>query len=142
MDTLSAILNWTYQAVATWYVAVIVGGVLILLAERLSRRAEPSDADVERAAERYRQWYGGHALSVIGDHILAASFAPDGRHKRFLRRVADRIAAGWIIADDREQAIATEREVTVAGLESRPASTFPDHAPPPLLPHRGRENAA
>lgn len=70
MDTLSTILNWTYQAVATWYVAGIVGGVLILVAERLSRRQEPSDADVRRAAERYRQCYGSEALAVIGDTSL------------------------------------------------------------------------
>lgn len=54
LDTLSSIVEWTYRAMATWYVAGIVGGVLILVTERLSRRAEPSEADVRRAAERYR----------------------------------------------------------------------------------------
>lgn len=77
-----------YRAMATWYVAAIVGGVLILLAERWDRRREPSDAEVRRAAEWYQQHYGGDALRAIGDHMLAASFAPDSRHKRFLKRVS------------------------------------------------------
>ena len=51
-----------------------------LLFERLDRRREPSDADVRRAAAQYREWYGEDAFRVIGDHMLAASFAPDGRH--------------------------------------------------------------
>jgi len=105
MDTLSAVMSWTYQAVATWYVAGIVGGVLILVAERMARRREPSDADVKRAAERYRQWYGDDVLSVIGDHILAASFVPDGRHKRFLRRVAKNLTSATVTDDDRKSAI-------------------------------------
>lgn len=77
-----------YRAMATWYIAAIVGGVLILLAERLDRRREPSDAEVRHAAERYHQHYGDDALRAIGDHMLAASFAPDTRHKRFLKRVS------------------------------------------------------
>jgi hypothetical protein len=105
MDTATAILAWTYQAVATWYAAGIVGGVLILVAERLSRRREPSDADVRRAAERYRQWYGHEALSVIGDHMLAASFAPDSRHKQFLKRVYSELLTGSVTDKDRELAI-------------------------------------
>lgn len=63
-------------------------------AERLSRRAEPSDADVRRAAERYRQWYGERALSVIGNHMLGGRFAPEGRHSRFLKRVVGQFQAG------------------------------------------------
>jgi hypothetical protein len=105
METLSAVMQWTYQAVATWYVAAIVGGLLIFAAERLSFRRKPSDADVRRAAERYRQWYGNDALAVIGDHILAASFAPDSRHKRFLKRVADELSAKAITDRDRHLAI-------------------------------------
>lgn len=105
MDTLSTILNWTYQAVATWYVAAIIGGVLILLAERLSRRREPSAADVRRAAERYRQHYGEQAIAVIGDHILAASFAPDSQHRRFLKRVSAELLAGLVTEEDRARAI-------------------------------------
>jgi hypothetical protein len=73
---------------ATWYGAAIIGGLLILAFERWDRRSEPSDADVRRAADRYRQHYGDEAFRVIGDHMLAARFAPDGRHSRFLKRVA------------------------------------------------------
>jgi hypothetical protein len=105
METLSAITEWAYRAFATWYVAAIVGGILIFGAERLSRRREPSDADVRGAAERYRQWYGNDALVAIDDHILAASFAPDSRHKRFLRRVAGELRAHAVSDDDRRRAI-------------------------------------
>jgi hypothetical protein len=105
METLFAVTQWAYRAVATWYGAAIIGGVLILIAERLSRRREPSHADVRRAAERYRQWYGDDALTVIGDHILAASFAPDTRHKRFLQRVAHKLQLGMVTDADRAAAI-------------------------------------
>lgn len=105
METLSAIMEWTYRAVAAWYVAAFVGGLLIFAAERLSGRREPSDADVRRAAERYRQWYGDDALTVIGDHILAASFAPDTRHKRFLQRVVHELQFGTVTDADRAAAI-------------------------------------
>ena len=76
------------QADCHLYVAAIIGGVLILAFERWDRKREPSEADVRQAAERYRQWYGNEAMAKIGDHTLAASFAPDGRHKRFLKRVS------------------------------------------------------
>lgn len=90
---------------ATFCLAGIIGGVLILVAERLSHRAEPSDADVRRAAERYRQWYGDRALSVIGDHMLGARFAPDSRHTQFLKRVVGELQAGAITHNDRRRAI-------------------------------------
>lgn len=105
MDILQTAITWTYTAIATWYVAGIVGGVLILIAERLSRREEPSEAEVRQAADRYRQWYGGRALDVIGDHMLAASFAPDGRHRRFLKRVVVELQARAVSEDDRRRAI-------------------------------------
>jgi hypothetical protein len=88
MELVSTALNWTYKLIATWYGAAIIGGVLILAFERWDRKREPSDTDVWQAAERYRQWYGNEAVAKIGDHMLAASFAPDGRHKRFLKRVS------------------------------------------------------
>jgi hypothetical protein len=88
MDLISTIVMWTYKLIAIWYVVAIIGGVLILIVQRFSRSSEPSEADVQQAAERYRDWYGDEAMAKIGDHILAASFAPDGRHRRFLKRVA------------------------------------------------------
>lgn len=88
MDGLSAIMGWMYGALATWYGAAIIGGILILIVERWDRRREPSDDEVITAAERYREWYGDKASKVVGDHMLGASFAPDGRHKRFLKRVS------------------------------------------------------
>lgn len=106
LDAISTVANWIYAGIATsWYGAAIVGGVLILLFERLDRRREPSDADVRRAAARYRDWYGEDACHAIGDHMLAASFAPDGRHKRFLKRVSAELLASAVTADDRARAI-------------------------------------
>ena len=105
MDLISTVTTWIYAGIATWYGAAIVGGVLILVAERLDRRREPSDNDVRLAASRYRQHYGEHALHVIGDHMLAASFAPDGRHRRFLKRVSAELLATAVTDEDRSRAI-------------------------------------
>jgi hypothetical protein len=105
METLSVMVEWAYRVVATWYVAAIVGGVLIFAAEQLARRREPSDADVRRAAERYQQWYGTEALSAIGDHMLAASFAPDSRYRRFLKRVHAEVIRRVVTDEDRKLAI-------------------------------------
>lgn len=79
--------------------------MLILLFERLDRRREPSDADVRRTAARYREWYGEDAFRAIGDHMLAASFAPDGRHRRFLKRVSAELLTTAISDEDRARAI-------------------------------------
>jgi len=95
----------TYKAIATWYGAAIVGGVLILIAERFDRRREPSDSDVRQAASRYREHYGEAAIHAIGDHMLAASFSPDGRHRRFLRRVSAELLATAVSDEDRARAI-------------------------------------
>ncbi len=93
------------MGIATWYGAAILGGVLILIAERFDHRREPSNADVRRAATRYRQHYGEHAFHVIGDHMLAAGFAPDGRHRRFLKRVSAELLATGVSDEDRTHAI-------------------------------------
>ena len=105
LDILTTIIDWTYRIVATWYGAAIVGGVLILIAERLSHRTEPSDADVRRAAEQYRQWYGERAFEAIGDHMLAARFAPDSRHRSFLKRVSAELLTTAVSDDERINAI-------------------------------------
>jgi hypothetical protein len=105
VDLISTAMTWIYAGIATWYGAAVVGGVLILIAERFDRRREPSKADVRRAASRYRQQYGEHALHAIGDHMLAASFAPDGRHRRFLKRVSAELLATAVTDDDRSRAI-------------------------------------
>ncbi len=81
---------------AAWWIAIgtiglvafgIVGGISAACLDLLRRSPEPTEHDVQHAAEQYRTYYGSDALSVIGDHMLAATFAPDGRHKRFLKRV-------------------------------------------------------
>ena len=105
MDLISTFTTWIYAGIATWYGAAIVGGVLILIAERIDRWREPSNADVRRAAARYRQHYGEHAFHLIGDHMLAAGFAPDGRHRRFLKRVSAELLATAVSDEDRARAI-------------------------------------
>jgi hypothetical protein len=85
--------------------AAIIGGVLIVIVERFSRNSEPSDADVRQAAIRYRQYYGEHAFTVIGEHPLAASFAPDSRHRRFLKRVSAELLETDVTDEDRVGAI-------------------------------------
>jgi hypothetical protein len=49
LDFLFVAMTWIYASIATWYGAAIIGGVLILIAERFDRRREPSDSDVRRA---------------------------------------------------------------------------------------------
>lgn len=105
MEFVSVATNWIYAGIATWYGAAILGGVLIMIAERFDRRREPSENDVRRAAASYRQHYGEQAFMVIGDHMLAASFAPDSRHKRFLKRVSAELLATSVSDDDRARAI-------------------------------------
>lgn len=105
MEIFSTIVAWLYKGLATWYVAAIVGGALILIVERRDRRRDPTDDEVRRAAALYREYYGPEAFRVIGDHMLGASFAPDGRHKRFLKRVSAELLAGLVTDDDRVRAI-------------------------------------
>lgn len=88
MDNFETIIALAYKALATWYVAAIVGGLLMFAAERRDGRREPTDDDVRHAAALYREYYGVEAHRIIGDHMLAASFALDGRHKRFLVRIS------------------------------------------------------
>lgn len=108
MDVFGAVATWTYKAFATWYVAAIVGGVLMMIAERCDRRRKPTDDDVRYAAEQYRHYYGAEAFRVIGDHMLAASFAPDGRHRAFLKRVSAELLAAMVTDEDRAHAIENE----------------------------------
>ena len=42
---------------------------------------------------------------VIGDDMLAARFAPDGRHSRFLKRVSAELLATIVSDNDRARAI-------------------------------------
>jgi len=113
LDLIATATAWIYAGVATWYGAAMVGGVLILIAERFDRRRESSDADVRRAASRYRQHYGETAFHVIGDHMLAAGFAADGKHRRFLKRVSCELLA-TAVTEDRARAI-EPRKLSLSG---------------------------
>jgi hypothetical protein len=86
------------------YVAAVVGGLMIFAAERLSRR-EPSESDVKRAADRYPQSYGETARAVISDHMVAASFAPDTRYRKFPGCVAEELRRRSVDDEDRRAAI-------------------------------------
>jgi len=68
-------MTLAYGALATWCGAAIIGGVLTFIAER------------------------------FGDHLLAASFAPDSRHRRFLKRVSAELLATDVTDEDRARAI-------------------------------------
>lgn len=105
METFRLILDWAYKFMATWYVAGIIGGVLILIAERFDRRKEPTDEQVGRVADLYRQYYGAYASQVVGDHMLGASFGPDGRHHAFLKRVSAELLNQLAFKAEREPAI-------------------------------------
>lgn len=94
METFGLILDWANKVVATWLFAGILGGVLILIAERFDRRKEPTDEDVRRVADLYRRYYGPHAAQVVADHMRGASFGPDGRHYAFLKRVLASASSG------------------------------------------------
>ena len=74
-------------ALAGLYLFSLVAGLFAIFVDWLRREPEPHEESVRFAAEQYRIYYGADSLSVIGEHTMAASFAPDGRHKRFLRRV-------------------------------------------------------
>lgn len=96
MDLISTALTWSNKLVATWYGAAIIGGLLILVGERFDSLREPSKAQVQRTAELYFQQYGDKAMAKIGEHMLAANFAQDGRHKKFLRLVAEQLRSIFV----------------------------------------------
>ncbi len=106
METFRLILDCAYKFMATWYIAGILGGVLILIAERFERRKDPTDEVVRSVAELYRQYYGAYASQVVGDHMLGASFGPDGRHHAFLKRVSAELLTN--LATDEDRALAIE----------------------------------
>jgi len=76
---------------AAIFVAPYALGAAALAIDVLQRPKEPSDDDVRRAAEHYREYYRERAFEVIGDHMLAATFAPTGEHRRFLKRVSQEL---------------------------------------------------
>ena len=80
------LIGWTIAGVSVGFAA----GVVVA---QTSKRAT-SRVSVAHAAERYRQMYGGKALEVIGDHTLAARFAPTHEHYRFLLQVTEELQRG------------------------------------------------
>ena len=58
-----------------------------------------------RVAYRYREHCGECALHIVGDHLLAASFEPDGRRRRFLQRVRAALCARAVTDEDRARAV-------------------------------------
>lgn len=84
-------LEWT-TSLQTILLTLVIGpfvlGAIAMASDALKPNTEPSDADVQAAAERYRESYGQEAAQVIGDHMMAATFEPTGRHRRFLKRVS------------------------------------------------------
>lgn len=105
MDLFDVVMGWAYFAVGIWCVAAVIGGLLIMLMDRLGSRAEPSEEDVKHTAALYSRHYGERASAVIADHIRAASFAPDGRYRRFLRRVSAELRADSVAGNDPAHAL-------------------------------------
>ena len=88
---LEALANWGSTG---WAVACAAAGFAVgVLVAQTSKRAA-SGASVRHAAERYRQMYGAKAREVIGDHTLAARFAPTHEHYRFLLLVTEELQRG------------------------------------------------
>jgi hypothetical protein len=75
---------------------IVGGGVYVFVDERKRRRRFARD-DARAAAARYRAHYGEDALLAIGDHILAASFAPSSDYRSFLKLVLTELLseAAW-----------------------------------------------
>jgi hypothetical protein len=85
---LEAIASW---GTTGWAIACAVGGFAAgVLVAQTSKRAA-SGASVRHAAERYREAYSGKVLEVIGDHTIAARFAPTHEHYRFLLLVTQEL---------------------------------------------------
>lgn len=82
--------DWQNVLGAAFLASFAIGGVVIV-ADTIRRPKEPSEEDVRRAAGRYRKFYRDRALDVIGDHMLAATFAPTRQHHRFLKRVCEEL---------------------------------------------------
>lgn len=100
MEALRWVVTRLYEILASCYVAGITLALLIFAMERCGRHREPTQEGVRRAVELYRRYYGPEAERAIGDHMLGASFAPDGRHRQFLERVAAELF-GTSVTDDR-----------------------------------------
>jgi hypothetical protein len=79
-------IGWTIAGAAVGFAA----GVLVAQ----SSKQATSRVSVRHAAERYRQMYGTKAVEVIGDHTLAARFAPTHEHYRFLLQVTQELQRG------------------------------------------------
>lgn len=91
MELVADMARWLALGVVGLMIFGVVAGACAAFLDWLRRPPEPTDHDVRHAAELYRTYFGADALSVIGEHALAATFAPDGRHKRFLRRVTEEL---------------------------------------------------
>lgn len=88
---LEALANW---GTVGWAIACVAGGFAAGVLVAQASKPSTSRASIRRAAERYRQVYGANALDVIGDHTLAARFAPTHEHYRFLLQVTEELQRG------------------------------------------------
>jgi len=88
METLGEVPKWAYIVIVGLYLFGLAAGLSAIFVDWLRQPPEPTVDDVRYAAEQYRTYYGTEANSAIGDHCMAATFARDGHHRRFLKRVA------------------------------------------------------
>jgi hypothetical protein len=97
---ISTVIGWTNLGFAVWFGAAVIGGVLIAIANCFDRWRDPPESEVRRVVARYRVRYGEQTLLAIGDHAVAASFSPDARYKRFLKRVCGELLASSVTNPD------------------------------------------
>lgn len=109
MDALRWAVAGLYDVLVTWYVAGITWGLLIFAAERWGRLRELTRQDVRRAAPMYRRHYGSEAVRAVGDHLLGSSFAQDGRHRQFLKRVSAELVRMAVVEDGRRSDVSASR---------------------------------
>lgn len=88
---LEAFASW---GTTEWAIVSAAAGFICGVVFTQRPKREAPEGSVPRAAERYRQMYGDKALEVIGDHTLAARFAPTHEHYRFLLLVTQELQRG------------------------------------------------
>ena len=69
------------ENLGTWFAVIFIGYyvvaslavVWIHFLEWMRKHPEPTKHDIRRAAEQYRLYFGDDALTVIGEHTMAAT---------------------------------------------------------------------
>lgn len=87
MDPIEAIVLLFAKAFVAATASSLMCAIAYSVVDHQAQGGYRSPADVRRAAEQYRLYYGDKAVEVIADHILGAALARNWGHRGFLRRV-------------------------------------------------------